>query len=82
MPYKKIDLLYGSKEVGREVNPEEPKYMLMSCYQKAGQKHSIQVANSSKFKYLGTSLTDQYFMYENINCKSRLNSGKACYHSV
>jgi hypothetical protein len=33
-----------------------------------------------KFKYLGTTLTDQNFMQEEI--KSRLNSGNACYHSV
>jgi hypothetical protein len=34
----------------------------------------------AKFKYLGTTLTDQNQMHEEI--KSRLNSGNACYHSV
>jgi hypothetical protein len=34
----------------------------------------------AKFKYLGTTLTDQNHMHEGI--KSRLNSGNACYHSV
>jgi hypothetical protein len=34
----------------------------------------------AKFKYLGTTLTDQYCIYEEI--KSRLNSGNACYHSA
>jgi len=34
-------LLDASKEVGLEVNPEKTKHMLMSHYQKAGQKHSI-----------------------------------------
>jgi hypothetical protein len=33
-----------------------------------------------EFKYLGTSLTDQNCMQEEM--KSRLNSGNACYHSV
>jgi hypothetical protein len=34
----------------------------------------------TKFKYLGTTLTDQNCITEEI--KSRLNSGNACYHSV
>jgi len=33
-----------------------------------------------EFKYLGTTLTDQNSIAEEI--KSRLNSGNACYHSV
>jgi hypothetical protein len=57
----------------------------MSCTQKIGQKHSIKIANRSfedvaKFKYLGTILTDQNCMHEEI--KSRLNLGNSCYHSV
>jgi hypothetical protein len=52
---------------------------------KAGQKYGIKIANRSfegvaKFKYLGTTLTDQNCMQEEI--KSRLHSGNACYHSV
>jgi hypothetical protein len=57
----------------------------MSRSQKVGQKRSIKIANRSfeyvaKSKYLGTTLTDQNHMHEEI--KSRLNSGNACYHSV
>jgi hypothetical protein len=33
-----------------------------------------------EFKYLGTTLTDQNSIQEEI--KNRLKSGKACYHSV
>jgi hypothetical protein len=54
-------------------------------HKSSGQKHSIKIANRSfegvaKFKYLGTTLTDQNCMNEEIT--SRLNSGSACYHSV
>jgi hypothetical protein len=78
-------LLDASNEVSLELNPEKTKYMIMSRSQKIGQKHSIKIANRSfehvaKFKYLGTTLTDQNCMHEEI--KSRLNSGNACYHSV
>jgi hypothetical protein len=78
-------LLDASKDFGLEVNPEKTKYMLMSCSQKTGQKHSIKIVNRSfedvaKFKYLGTTLSDKNCMHEEI--KSRLNSGNACYQSV
>jgi hypothetical protein len=78
-------LLDASKEVGMEVNPEETKYTLMSRRQKIGQKHSIKIVNRSfedvtKAKYLGTTLTDQKCMHEEI--MSRLSSGNARCHSV
>jgi hypothetical protein len=78
-------LLDASKEVGLEVNPERTKYMLLSRCQKAGQRQSIKIGNRSfesvaKFNYMGTTLTDQNCIYEEIN--SRLNSGNACYHTV
>jgi hypothetical protein len=78
-------LLDASKEVGLEVNPEKTKYMLMSGSQNIGQKHRINIVNRLvqdvvKFRYLGTTLTDQNHMHEEIN--SRLNSGNACYRLV
>jgi hypothetical protein len=59
--------------------------MLVSRCQKAGQRQSITIGNRSfesvaKFKHLGTTLTDQNCIHEEI--KRRLNSGNACYHSV
>jgi hypothetical protein len=59
--------------------------MLVSRCQNAGQRQIIKTGNSSfagvaKFKYLGTTLTDQNCMNEEI--KNRINSGNACYHSV
>jgi hypothetical protein len=67
------------------VNAEKTKYVLMARTQKIGQKQSIKIANRSfedatNSKYLGTTLTDQNHMPEEI--KSRLNSGNACCHSV
>jgi hypothetical protein len=78
-------LLDASKKAGIKVNPEKTAYMLMSRSQKIGQKRSIKIANRScevvaKSKYLGKTLMDQNCMHEET--KSRLNSGKACCHSV
>jgi hypothetical protein len=81
-------LLEASKEVGLKVNQVKTKYIYIYIYiyiQKTGQKHSIKIANRAfevvaKFRYLGTTLTVQNHMHEEI--KSRLNSGNACYHSV
>jgi len=57
----------------------------MSRNQGAGQNRSVGIDNSTferveEFKYLGTSLTNQNSILEEI--KSRLRSGNACYHSV
>jgi hypothetical protein len=54
-------------------------------HKKAGQKYSIKMANRSfegvaKFKYFGTTLTDQNYIQEET--ESRLNSGNAYYNSV
>jgi Ni,Fe-hydrogenase I large subunit len=76
--FEKYGEVVASKEVGLEVNLEKTKYMLMSCSQKIGQKHSIKIVNRSsedvaKFKFLGTIPTDQNYMDEGI--KSRLHLG-------
>jgi hypothetical protein len=78
-------LLDASKEDGLEISPEKVKYMLMSRCNNEGQKYSIKTANMSledvaKFKYFGTTLTDQNCMNEEI--KNRLNSRNVCCHSV
>jgi hypothetical protein len=59
--------------------------MLLSRHQNAGQNLDIKVANRSlenvaQFKYLGTTVTNQNLIKEEI--KRRLNSGNACHHSV
>ena len=53
--------------------------------QLAGQIHSVRIDNSTferveEFNYLGTTLTDQNSIAEEI--KSRLRSGIVCYHLV
>jgi hypothetical protein len=78
-------LIDPSKEVGLEVNIGKTKYMLVSHDQNAGQNRDIKIGNRlfenvSQFKYLGTTVTNENLIQEEI--KRRLNSGKACYHSV
>jgi len=59
--------------------------MIMSRDQNTGQNHSVRIDNSTlerveDFKYLGTTLTIQNSIREEIKC--RLRSGNASYHSV
>jgi hypothetical protein len=59
--------------------------MLLSRHHNAGPNHNVKTANRSfknvaHFKYLGTTLTNQILIQEEI--KRRFNSGKAYYHSV
>jgi hypothetical protein len=78
-------LIDASKEVGLEINVDKTKYMLLSRHQNEGQNQDIKLANRSfenisKFKYLGTTETNQNLIQKEI--KRRLNSDNACYHSV
>jgi hypothetical protein len=78
-------LLHASKEVGQEINVDKTKYMLLSRHQNIGQNRNIKIANRSfenvsQSKYLGTIVTNQNLIQEEI--KRRLNSGNPCYHSV
>jgi hypothetical protein len=78
-------LLEASTDVGLEINAEKTKYMTISRHQNSGQNKNISIANESfenvaKFKYLGTTLTNQNDIHDEI--ESRLNSGNACYYSV
>jgi len=78
-------LVAATREIGLEVSADETKYMLMSRDQNAGRIQSLRIDNRTfeeveEFKYLGTTLTNQNSIAEEI--KSRLSSGNACYHSV
>jgi len=59
--------------------------LVMSRDQNAGRIQSVRMDKSTferveEFKYLGTTLTNQNTIPEEI--KSRLRSGNACYYSV
>ena len=76
-------LVVASKEIGLEVNVDKTKYLVMS--RDAGRSHNIKIDNSSfesveEFKYMGTTLTNQSYIQEEI--KSTLRSRNARYHSV
>jgi len=78
-------LVAAFKEIGLDVNAHKTKYKTVSRDKNAGRIQSMKIDNSSierveEFKYLGTTLTNQNSIQEEI--KSRLKLGNACYHSV
>ena len=77
----KCTLVAATKEIGLQVSANKTKYMVMSRDQNAGRIHSVRIDNSTferveEFQYLGTTLTNQNSIVEEI--KSRLRSGNAC----
>jgi hypothetical protein len=60
----KETLLEASRDIGLEINAEKTKYMILSRHPNSGQNQNIRIDNESfqnlaKFKYLGTTLTNQ-----------------------
>jgi hypothetical protein len=64
-------LIDASKEVGHHQNVDRNRYRRIA---------NRSFKNVSQLKYLGTTVTNQNLVQEEI--KSRLNSGNACCHSV
>ena len=78
-------LVAATREIGLEVSADKTKHMFMSRDQNAGRIHSVRIDNITfekleEFKYLGTTLTNQNYIAEEI--KSRLRTGNSCFHSV
>jgi hypothetical protein len=77
-------LIDASKETGLKINVEKTKYMVLSRHKNVGPNWDIKIAKSSfenvsQFKYLGTTITNQNLIQEEIK---RLNSSNVCYQSV
>jgi hypothetical protein len=75
----------ASKEAGVDVNAEKATYMLLSRQQNAGIDLEIEIEkrpfeNVAQFKYLGTTVTNENLVHEEI--KNRLTLSNVCYHSV
>jgi hypothetical protein len=71
---KSETLLEARRDTGLEINTEKMKYMIMPHHLNSGQNQNIRRANESfknvaKFKYLGTTLTNQDDIHDEI--KSR-----------
>jgi len=78
-------LVAATRETGLEVRVDKTKYMVTSRDQNAGRIQSVRMDNSTferveEFKYLGTTLTNQNSIPEEI--KRRMRSENACYHLV
>jgi hypothetical protein len=72
-------LVVATKEIGLEVNVDKIKYMVMSRDRNAGRNDSVKIDNSSierveEFKYLGTMLTDQNSIQEEIKSRLKLRN--------
>jgi hypothetical protein len=64
-------LLEAIRDIGLEINAEKIKYMIMSHLLYSGHNQNIRIANESfesvaTFKYLGTTLTNQNDIHDEI----------------
>jgi hypothetical protein len=76
-------LVVATKEIGLEVNADKTKYMVMSRDRNAWRGYGVKVDNSSverveEFKYLGTTLTDQNSIQEEIKSRLTFRNRASC----
>jgi hypothetical protein len=67
-------LLKASREVVLEVNTARVKYMVVSHRQNGGQNSNLVIVNKSlenmvNFRYLGTTVTNQNFIHEEVKVR-------------
>jgi hypothetical protein len=77
-------LVVATKEIGLEVNADKTTYMVMSQDRNAERDDSVKTDNSSikrvkEFKYLGTMLTDQNSIQEEIKSRLKLGNESPCF---
>ena len=70
-------LVAATREIGLEISADKIEYIVMSWDQNAGRNYSVRTDNSTfdreeVFKYLGTNLTHQNSIPEEIKSRLRL----------
>ena len=78
-------LLNACKDIGLAVNIGKTKYMKIGCHRGTIPNAHFEIGSNfyekvKTFKYLGSLLTNQNSIQEEIKC--RLKAGNSCYYSV
>ena len=83
--FPKLTISFHSKNISLAVNAGKTKHMETGRHGGMIANGHIKIGNNSyekvkTFKYLGSLLTNQNFIQEEIKC--RLKAGNSCYYSV